>query len=91
MNTDWARNLLQPIIEPEKEKYEDLYEIMKLLLLNDLNIKKVADILYIHKNTLQYRMNIIKSVLHEDPFHKNRFKYTLAIYIILFNEKQIKS
>lgn len=83
---EWSRHLLKPLYDYDKEKNRDLLENLKLLLFEDMDVKKVAEASHLHKNTLQYRMKIIKKLLKEDPFHEKRFKYTLAIYIELLKE-----
>lgn len=80
----WAEALLSPVLKSDLQHDKKLFEILKLLLVNDMDLYDVANKLFIHKNTVRYRIETVKKLLDEDPLHKNRFKYTLAVYILLF-------
>lgn len=65
----------------------DTGEIIELLVENDLNVSKTAEQLYIHRNTLLYRINKIKKRTGLNPKKaKDLFTLLLAYHLYLFNK-----
>jgi PucR family transcriptional regulator, purine catabolism regulatory protein len=80
-----ARRILAPVLEYDLERNHELMNTLEALLLNDHNMQGIADSLYIHRNTLQYRRKKIIELLGEDPFSGlNRINYILAAFTIKF-------
>ncbi len=91
-----------PFIEPSSIKYylhhlfdrdiarifseTDIGKMVEALVRNDLNISQTAKDLFIHRNTLLYRMNKIEKLTGLNP-HKAKDLFTLLIsyHIYLFN------
>jgi purine catabolism regulator len=84
----WAEKKLKPLITYDKEKNIGLLETLKVLLLESDNLQQAADKLFLHKNTLVYRKQLIERLLGEDPLEKGRFHYTLALNIILLQNSE---
>jgi len=62
-----------------------MVKTLEALLLHDQNMQKIAEGLFIHRNTLQYRRKQIIALLGEDPFTGlNRINYLLAVFTIKF-------
>jgi len=51
-----------------KPNGEDLKDLLAIFLLDtDRNVQKTADILFVHKNTVKYRLKLIEDILGFDP------------------------
>lgn len=50
-----------------EEQKKEMLDCLRSYIRNNGSITKIADEMYIHKNTLQYRLNKIKSVTGYDP------------------------
>ena len=53
-------------VEFLKDK-EELLESVATLLAHNLNVSAAAEALYVHRNTLRFRLEKIKKILHLDP------------------------
>jgi carbohydrate diacid regulator len=49
------------------EEIEDYQELLQTFVKNNGSIKKTSEEYYIHKNTLQYRLNKLKDITGYDP------------------------
>jgi PucR family transcriptional regulator, purine catabolism regulatory protein len=80
-----AHSLLEPLLKYDREHSHDMVKTLEALLLHDQNMQKIAEGLFIHRNTLQYRRKQIIALLGEDPFTGlNRINYLLAVFTIKF-------
>lgn len=59
----YAADLLQPLIEYDKKHSADFIETLENYLKYGGSIQKVAEVMYIHRNTISYRMNHIRELL----------------------------
>lgn len=79
----WAHSQLRLLKEYDQIHNSTFYETMKLLIEHNNDTKVVADLLYIHRNTLLYwRRKIVEIIGHE--FYKDSFfamNYRMAIEI----------
>ena len=57
---------LTEMLESLKDK-EELLESVATLLAHNLNVSAAAEALYVHRNTLRFRLEKIKKILHLDP------------------------
>lgn len=55
-------------------------KILKIYFDNNLSLKDTSDKLFIHKNTLQYKLNKIKNITGYDP---RVFKDALKLYMAI--------
>lgn len=60
-------------------EFKDLINTLYVFFDNDLNLAKAARELFIHRNTLIYRLNRIKIITGFDP---NNFKDAMTLYLI---------
>lgn len=60
----YANNVLRDLISYEKTNQIDLMETLDAYLNENANILEVSDKLFIHKNTLKYRLNKIQNLLN---------------------------
>lgn len=68
---------------PAEEK-NNILRIIGVLQHNNFNLVDASKQLYIHKNTLAFRMNKVKALLNIDPFKNNHdrlFIYCLYLYL----------
>lgn len=72
--------ILNPIIEYEKNNNISLLETAKVLIENDGDMKKTAEVLFLHINTVRYRIDKIKSILGQESSQLKFFEQlSLAI------------
>jgi DNA-binding PucR family transcriptional regulator len=80
--TDLSGKLLAPILEYDREHNGDYLVTLESYLRNGGSIKAMSEELYIHRNTILYRMANIRKLLGcslETP--KERVEYTVACMI----------
>lgn len=74
--------ILDPLIEYDQKHHSELEETLYQYLLYDGNQQAMAKDLYIHRNTINYRMNKIKKILNQDiSSFEDKIPYMLAFYI----------
>ena len=74
---------LKELYEIDKERSSQLLETLREYLINDGNILQTSKKLYIHRNTLQYRMDRIKEILNVDISDFNIKRDLLNAFMIL--------
>lgn len=62
-----ANELLGEIIAYDQERNGDLFVTLKTFLDNDSNYQKTSQDLFVHKNTIRYRLNTIREVTNYNP------------------------
>lgn len=73
---------LSKLVSHDENKSAELLETLKVYLFNNCNLINTSKALYIHRNTLIYRINKIKSVLDnalDDPIKKNELMNSVMI------------
>ena len=77
---------LQPLLDYDAGHHADLVETLFCYLKNNGSVKAVADEMFIHKNTIVYRMSKIKELLQADlELGEERMAYYLACLIVRKN------
>ncbi|MDF2615594.1 MAG: PurC-like protein [Sedimentibacter sp.] len=86
MNAERAKkiikNLLEPVINYDKENNSQLFETFKMLIFNDSDTIAVADKMFLHKNTVLQRRKKILSLYDYDPFalpHRLQFEFAIML------------
>lgn len=74
---------IQKILEHDEKNASELLATLKCFIENNGNLIKTADALFIHRNTLIYRINIIKKLL-ENPLEDIDIRISLYISIIFY-------
>lgn len=75
--------------EYDDENESDLYNTLKIYLQNDRNATKTAQILYIHRSTLFYRLDKIKKLIELNLDQINDSLYLrLSFYMMEINDKK---
>jgi carbohydrate diacid regulator len=81
----WGEKFTDRIMDKTIVKYCDTLDVF---FKNNLNIQQTADDLYIHRNTLIYRLSKIEKDTGYDP---KRFKDALTLQLALWSDKRLKS
>lgn len=63
---DYYRKTLQPILSYDKEQNSDLVKILLSYLNNNGSVKKTAAELYVHRNSINYKLHKISELLSAD-------------------------
>lgn len=84
---NFAERILEPVLQYDKENQTELTITLTLSLVYH-SPSKVARQLYIHPNTVHYRVNRAKELLNINLNHvKNELTLTFASYIWLFEQQ----
>lgn len=59
---DYVAETIGKIIDEDKNKNSELLYTLEILIKNNMSIKNAADEIFIHNNSLRYRMNLIKDL-----------------------------
>lgn len=62
----YSRENLGPLLEADQKNGSDLVGTLRSYLYNNCNLLRTSQALYIHRNTLIYRLNTIKGLLAKD-------------------------
>lgn len=84
------RETLEPLVKYDKEKDSELIETLKKYFEYGGNLKRISQEMYIHYNTIIYRMQRIKEILGIDFENHNSMlnvQICLRVYDIIKNEK----
>lgn len=63
---DFNTNIIGSLIEYDKNNETDYYDFLKIYIENDGSIQKTADALYVHRNTVNYKIGRIKKIINMD-------------------------
>ena len=74
---------LAPVLEYDSENGTELFKTLELLIENSANTQRVAQLLYVHKNTVLQRKNKILDLLGFSPFEMPYLLNFLVIFTIL--------
>ncbi len=66
-----AIEYLQEIMNYDKKRNSDLLTTLKAFLNHNANYDNTANALFLHKNTVRYRINIIRDLTNLDPTNTN--------------------
>jgi len=56
-----------------------LFKTLESLLMHNFNTSETSNSMFIHRNTLMFRIKQLKSILNLDPFHNDNDRYTLHL------------
>ena len=81
-----SENVLKPLTDHDSQRDADYVETLECFLKNGGSIKAVSDEMFIHRNTLLYRMNNIRNLLNCSlESSEDRMKYMIACMIRKMN------
>lgn len=82
---DFYRDMTEPILKSDHESNGQLFQTMLCFASHDMDYKKTAQAMYVHENTVRYRINKIKELIpygnSEVDFH-DTLSMTYKIYLI---------
>ncbi|GFP21005.1 PucR family transcriptional regulator, purine catabolism regulatory protein [Candidatus Hakubella thermalkaliphila] len=79
---NYVVSLLGPLEAADKQRRGDLLSTLQLFLESDGNVKLTAQKLFVHRNTLRYRLHQIEKLLgHTLDSSAYRFSLQLALYL----------
>lgn len=82
---DFCNPKLIRLLNYDKEKGTDYMSTLLEFMEHNMNVKKTADMLFIHKNTLIYRIEKIKSIMNESFENSwDIFTVYLSFRILMF-------
>lgn len=84
---EFCCRLLGSLVQADADSRTDLTHTLRLYLESGASMKKTAQSLFIHENTLRYRLKKIERITGldlKDP--NNRFKLALALHILPFTQ-----
>lgn len=79
----FVKELLEPLMEYDKTHQSDLVETLRVFLENGANYRKTAQAMYLHHNTVRYRVQVISQLSSYDVHQNNvQLQYQVA-YLLL--------
>lgn len=82
---DFYRDMTEPILKSDHESNGQLFQTMLCFASHDMDYKKTAQAMYVHENTVRYRINKVKELIpygnSEVDFH-DTLSMTYKIYLI---------
>lgn len=60
-------DLFSPLIEYDRNNHASLMQTLAAYIAHDASLSATAKALFVHENTLKYRLNKIRALLHIDP------------------------
>ncbi len=84
---EFVHDTLGPLIRYDRESGTDYMNLLKRYLDQNGSVQKVAEELYVHRNTVNYQLNKVKKILCMDmDTMEKRFQIMLAFQIREFLE-----
>lgn len=80
--------IYQSLLDQEGQEISWLEEVLKALFDNNLNIKNAADTLYIHKNTLIYRIKKIQQITGLSTYNYDHAMILKMLLLYIKNKKR---
>ena len=79
-------DMMDPLAEYDTEKNAKLIETLLAFVRCDMDYKKTSELLYVHENTIRYRINLIKELI---PYGKTQIDFfeTISIISKIYNIK----
>ena len=78
-----ALDIIEPLLSYDAANGTNYYEILKQYFRNNFNIQKTAKALYIHRNTLTYRLQHLKELLKFDFDFENNTDALFTLYLCI--------
>jgi sugar diacid utilization regulator len=79
---DFVQSVIGPLLTYEKKHGGNLLETLDRLISNQFHLKKTADMMFIHYNTLRHRLRILEQLGYQKGvLDTNRYDFILAVYI----------
>lgn len=79
---DYYENSIAPVIDYDRKNNSDLFTTMRCYLNHNGSVKETADELFVHRNTVNYKLNKIEDLLHLD-LSSNQARLSLTLGCML--------
>lgn len=63
---DYYSRVLKPLIDYDEQNQSELVDVLKCYLDHDGSVNRTAEELFVHRNTINYKLNKIKDILNID-------------------------
>ena len=63
---DYYSRVLKPLIDYDEQNQSDLKDVLKCYLDHDGSVNRTAEELFVHRNTINYKLNKVKDILNID-------------------------
>lgn len=80
---EYCSNILNPIIEYDKKHDSDYLNVLKTYLCNNGSVQETADLLYLHRNTVNYKLSRISELMEMDLSKLDTRLQLMVGYMIL--------
>ena len=78
---EYYHKYLEPLVQYDEEKGTDYTEILQLYIENQSSVNEVSNITYMHRNTINYRLNRIKEILNIELDEEDKMNLRIAFLI----------
>ena len=79
---DYLKNTINPLREYDQAKCTDLCEVLACYLENDCSVQKTSDMLFLHRNTVNYKIAKASEIIERDmSVLHNRVEISLAFML----------
>jgi DNA-binding PucR family transcriptional regulator len=86
-SNEYCHSSVLKLLEYDSNNHTDYYKILKVYLQNNQNTNLTSEKLFIHRNTLNYKLNKIKDILGVDlKDSEDIFKIYYSIKLIEYTE-----
>lgn len=87
---EYCERYLKPLEDYDRENGRYLMATLQEIVQSGWNLKKAAENMYLHYNSMKYRYNKICSVMDVDfDIHANRLMIEIAIIVRMMNQRQV--
>lgn len=76
----FADDLLAPLIEYDQSKRTELVQTLGAYLENFFNLKKTGEVLFVHPNTVKYRMETVRALLKIEVEDASNYALLILAY-----------
>ncbi len=84
---EMGSDLLRPLIDYDEKNSSDYVRMLEIYLLTNGSIQETASQMYLHRNTVIYRMNNIKKLLNSDlDTAEEKMKYLVACRLLCLEQ-----
>ena len=77
---------MNPICKTDQESSSNLFETMLCFVENEMDYKKTCQTMFVHENTIRYRINKIKALI---PYGKSDMDFyeTISVAVKIYKMK----
>ncbi len=86
---DYDLEILRPLIESEQQNTGDLIHTLYIYLRNFFSLKETGDELFIHPNTVKYRILKVQDVLNIDFTQPEQYMKLMIALQVYYNKKEL--